>query len=227
MNRLEVFADHEALADGAAAVLAEGLSAPGARSLVASGGSTPGPTYDRLCKAPLDWSEITVTLSDDRWVDPTSSDSNEPLLRTRLLVHEATKANFLPLKDAHHLPQEGAAAVEASLRVLTPFAAVLLGMGADGHVASLFPGAPHLSMALDPNGDRLAVGVEMSGEKPFVPRISLTVRALLDSAIVVILVSGEEKRAMLDRIRNDPSFAPPAAAILRQDRTPTRVLWAP
>ncbi|HZK99153.1 MAG TPA: 6-phosphogluconolactonase [Caulobacteraceae bacterium] len=226
MTRIEIFEDRDRLADAAAAAMAEALGAPGARSVVLTGGSTPGPAYDRLSRAPLDWPTITVTLTDDRWVDPASDDSNERLLRARLLVAGAAKATFLPLKTAHASPREGAASVDSALRSLTPFAGVLLGMGADGHVASLFPGDPDLAAMLDPHGERLAVGVAMSGEKPYVPRISLTLRALLDSAIVVILVSGDEKRRVLDRVRDDPAFTPPVASILRQDRTPARVLWA-
>lgn len=226
MNNIEAFADRNALAGEAAAAIAQALAAPGARSLVVTGGSTPGPAYDRLSKAPLNWSRITVTLTDDRWVDPASSESNEHLLRTRLLVNQAAKADFLPLKGPHVSPSDGALAAEPALRALTSFAAVLLGMGEDGHIASLFPGAPGLGPALDPEGERLCIGVPMSGEEPFVPRISLTVRALLDTRLVVILVSGEAKRAVLDRVRDDLDFKPPVAAILRQTRTPVRVLWA-
>jgi 6-phosphogluconolactonase len=227
MNSIETFEDRDALVVAAAEAIAGALAAPGARSVVVTGGSTPGPAYDHLSKAPLDWSKITVTLTDDRWVDPASSDSNERLVRSRLLVGEAARANFLPLKDAHASPREGAAAVNGALRALAPFDAVLLGMGADGHVASLFPGSPDLAAALDPRGEPFAIGVPMAGEKPYVPRISLTARALLDTALVVILVSGADKRAVLDRVRDDPTFAPPVAAILRQSDTPVRVLWAP
>jgi 6-phosphogluconolactonase len=103
---------------------------------------------------------------------------------------------------------------------LLPFAAVLLGMGTDGHIGSLFPGSA------DPAPERLCVGVGMSGEEPFVPRISLTLSAFLTSRLVVILISGAEKRAVVDRVLAEPAYGPPVAAVLRQDRVPVRILWA-
>ena len=227
MSRIEIFADHEALADTAAAVIAQALGAPEARSFIATGGTTPGPTYDRLAKRDIDWSQITVTLSDERWVAPTAPESNERLIRTRLLKHRAAAASFLPLKGNGASPEEDAAAAETGLRGLTPFAAVLLGMGADGHVASLFPGAPGLAAALDPGDRRLCIGVDQAGLDPHVPRVSLTVRALLSSALVVVLITGEEKRAVVERVGDDSAFQPPVAAILRQERVPVRILWAP
>jgi 6-phosphogluconolactonase len=99
-------------------------------------------------------------------------------------------------------------------------------MGEDGHVASLFPGDPDLAARLDPCGRRLCVAAP-AGLPPYAPRISLTVRALLDTRLVLLLITGHAKRALIERVLNDPACSPPAAAILRQDRAPARVLWAP
>ena len=99
-------------------------------------------------------------------------------------------------------------------------------MGADGHIASLFPGAPGLAADLDPAGERYCIGVDQAGLDPRVPRISLTARALMESALIVVLITGEEKRALVERIGREPDYAPPVATILRQSRTPVRVLWA-
>ncbi|HEY5070980.1 MAG TPA: 6-phosphogluconolactonase [Caulobacteraceae bacterium] len=227
MNSIEVFPDREGLAAAAAEVLAQTLSAPDARSLVATGGTTPGPAYDRLATADLDWRRITVTPSDERWVATDSVESNERLLRQRLLVDRAAAALFLPLKGRGGSPREDAAAVEPRLRELLPFTAVLLGMGEDGHIGSLFPTSPDLDATLDPAGGPLCIGVAMSGEKPFLPRISLTVRAFLDTRLLVLLISGQAKRDLVDRVRADPGFAPPVAAVLRQNRAPVRLMWAP
>jgi 6-phosphogluconolactonase len=227
MSRIEAFNDREALAAAAAAILLDALAAPDARSLVVTGGATPAATYDRLALADCGWSRITVTLSDERWVDPASADSNQRLVRDRLLVHRAAAARFLPLGGGHGSPDEAAVAIEPELRALTPFAAVLLGMGEDGHIASLFPQSPHLDRALDPDGDRLAIGVAMSGQAPFTPRLSLTLRALLATPVVVLLTAGDAKRALIERVGAMPAFVPPVASLLRQDRTPVRVLWAP
>ena len=227
MNRTETFADDDALADGAADVIGRALAVPGARGFVATGGGTPGPTYDRLAGRDLNWSRLTVTLSDERWVDPASADSNERLIRARLLVDRAAAARFMPLKANGATPEADAFAAEAGLRELAPFAAVLIGMGEDGHIASLFPGAPDLAAGLDPDGERLCVGVERAGQAPFVSRISLTVRALLQTRLIVLLISDEAKRAVVERVRADSAYAPPVAAVLRQDRVPVRILWAP
>ncbi len=221
MIRLETFPDDDALAGAAAEALAAALAAPGARSFVATGGTTPGPTYDRLADRDLSWGRLTITLTDERWVDPSAPESNEALVRRRLLQGRAATAAFLPLKGAGASPEADAAAAEPGLGRILPSAAVLLGMGADGHVASLFPGAPA------PPAGRLCFGVDEAGLDPRVPRISLTTLALLRSGLIVVLITGEAKRAVVKRIADDPLFAPPAAVILRQEATPVRVLWAP
>jgi 6-phosphogluconolactonase len=227
MNRLEAFDDRDASAAAAARAIEGALREPAARSFVATGGTTPGPAYDRLSKADLDWGAITVTLSDERFVGPSSPDSNEGLVRRRLLVGRAAAAGFAPLKGPGPTPNTDAQAAEARLAPLLPFACVMLGMGADGHIGSLFPGAPELAEGLDPAGERLCIGVAMSAEKPFVPRISLTLRAFLSTRLIVILVSGEEKRTVIDRALADPAYAPPVAAVLRQTQVPVCILWAP
>jgi len=223
---LETFTDRDVLAQAAADVIAAALAAPGARSLIVTGGGTPGPTYDRLVGRDIDWARITVTLTDERWVDPVAPESNEGLVRRRLLVGAAARTRFLSLKGDGASPEADALAVEPGLAALAPFAAVLLGMGEDGHIASLFPGALGLDVALDPQGERLCVGVDQAGLDPRVPRISLTLRALLAADLIVLLITGAAKRALVERVAADPAYAPPVAAILRQAATPVRILWA-
>jgi len=224
---MEAFPDRDALAEAAAAALAGALAGPGRRALVVTGGTSPGAVYDRLSRLDLDWRDVTVTLSDERWVDAASPLSNERLVRDRLLTGPAASARLLPLKAGGADPTADASAVEPCLRALLPWSAVLLGMGEDGHIASLFPGDPDLPGRLDPDGHGLCVGVPVAGLAPFVPRLSLTLRALLTTSLVVLLISGEAKRELLRRVAAEPAFDPPVAAILRQDRTPVRVLWAP
>jgi 6-phosphogluconolactonase len=225
--RLEEFRTADLAADAAAEAIASQLAPPGPKRLVVTGGSSPGPVYDRLATTDLDWSRVTITLSDDRFVDPTSPDSNERLVRERLLRGRAAGAHFVPLKGRGPAPRVDAARAEPAVRALLPFDAVLLGMGEDGHIASLFPGARGLEEALDPTGGPLVIGVAKAGLAPYVPRISLTAAALFDAGQAVVLTSGEAKRALLERVATDPGFAPPVAALLRQTRTPVRVLWSP
>ena len=227
MTRIEAFADRAALAAAAALILADALAGGGRKTFATTGGSTPGPTYDALAKRDLDWGGVTVTLTDDRWVDLASPLSNAAQVRRRLLTGGAAAANFVPLKGVGATPHADARAVEPTLTGLTPFDAVLLGMGPDGHVASLFPGDPGLAAALDPAGARLCVGVDRAGLEPFVPRVSLTARALLDARLVVVLVTGDDKRVLLEGVLDGTGPAYPVAAILRQSATPVRVLWAP
>jgi 6-phosphogluconolactonase len=102
----------------------------------------------------------------------------------------------------------------------------LIGMGEDGHIASLFPGDPDLPATLDPDGPRWVVGVAEAGLAPYVPRISLTLRTLIDSRLILLLVKGAAKRALIERVLAEPSFASPVASLLRQTRAPVRVIWS-
>jgi 6-phosphogluconolactonase len=227
MSRIEIFPDTEAAAEVAATAIFERLTPPGPRRLMVTGGRGPGPVDDRLAKTDLDWSRVTVVLSDDRFVGADSPDSNERLIRRRLLQDHAVAAHLIPLKGAGATPAEDAAAAEPTVRPLMPFDATLLGMGDDGHIASLFPNSPTLAADLDPAGERLAVGVTEAGMPPYLPRISLTGRALFDAALILLLVGGDGKRELIERVLADQTFAPPVSALLRQTKSPVRILWSP
>ena len=226
MTRIEVFPDAAAAALAAAEAIASALRGRGRRTLVATGGRTPGPVYDALARQDLGWDTITVTQTDERFVAPLSENSNALLIRTRLLTGAARNAEFFPLKGAGASPEADARIAQARLASLLPAAATLLGMGDDGHIGSLFPIDPHLEQWLDPNSPQLVVGVETAGEKPLVPRISLTVRALLSTGLIAILITGEGKREILERALSPIGAGLPVAAIVQQDRTPVRVFWA-
>jgi 6-phosphogluconolactonase len=226
-NGIETFGTAKAAGEAAAGAVADALRGTGPRTFVATGGRTPGPAFDALSQMDLGWGEITVTQTDERFVDREAKESNEKLLRDRLLTGRASRAAFLGFKGDGATPQADAAAAETKLRALLPSAAVLLGVGDDGHIASIFPKDPELAAHLDPAGDALCFGTDVADDPPFVPRISLTVRALLETGLIAILVSGEGKRALIQRVLDDPTYSPPCAAILRQDRVPVRILWAP
>lgn len=202
-------------AAGVAERLAEGLARRGRASLVATGGRSPGPTYDRLSEIELDWAHVAVTLSDERQVDASSPNSNARLLRERLFVGQAAAAQFLPLTDY----------AEPALRKLMPFDATMLGMGEDGHVASLIPGSPVLGQAMDPDGQALIAESPQGFGTPPVARITLTLAALLQSRAIFLLIAGEAKRQVIERARAGEDL--PARAILRQDRAPVRIFWTP
>ncbi|HEY1560803.1 MAG TPA: 6-phosphogluconolactonase [Caulobacteraceae bacterium] len=224
MIQIEAFDGREALTDTAARAIAEQLTGGGL--FIATGGSTPGPVYDRLSQMDLPWTEISVTLTDERFVDPAAEDSNGRMVRARLLTAKAAGARFLPLRAGGRTPAEDALAAEAWLLRLPPAAVELMGMGEDGHVASLFPDAPELAEGLEFDGERLCLPVPEARLAPLVPRITLTARALIRTRLIVLLITGEDKRAMVERIGREEAYAPPAATFLRQDRCPVRVLWA-
>lgn len=216
---LEMFPASAVMADAAAhavaAQLSRGLKTRGRAALVATGGRSPGPVYDRLQSADLDWARVVVTLSDERQVDVDSPNANARLLRERLFVGEAAKAHFLPLTDY----------AEPALRALVPFDAVMLGMGEDGHIASLIPGSPVLAQAMDPAGPALVAESPAGFGSPPVARITLTLPALLQSRAIFLLIAGDAKRQVIADALAGADL--PVRALLTQDRVPVRILWTP
>jgi len=225
------YADMDTLSRELAAQIAAGLAAAiGARglaSLVVSGGRTPQRLFEMLRARPLDWSRVCIALADERWVDPADGASNEKLVRDVLLKDLAASARFLGLKNGAPTPDLGAvSAWETFARVPRPFDAVLLGMGDDGHTASLFPGSPNLPSALNPAAAAGCVG--MWSPEPPQARLSLNLTALLDSRRIVVLISGDAKwRTLGEAQAPGPVQDMPVRAVLRQSRTPVDVLWSP
>jgi len=226
---IEVFGDRESLALAAANILAaalgQGLARSGRATLAAAGGTTPAPAYRRLAAARLDWGEVAVVPTDERWVDPASPDSNEGMFRQTLLTGRAASARLVSLwADAPH-PDAAARAAEPKVRALLPFDAVLLGLGEDGHVASLFPASPILEHGLDPDGERFCLAAPAGEPAPPQARISLTLAALLRSRLIVVLTTGTAKRRTLEEAIDGAAF--PVRSVLAQGRVPVRVLWGP
>jgi len=218
---IETFSPSAAAADAAAFAigrqLAEGLKTRGRASLVATGGRSPGPVFDRLRGQPgIDWSRVVVTLSDERCVPPDDPASNAKGVRERLLVGEAAKAHFLPLWP----PPDPAA-----LRALTPFDAVMLGMGEDGHIASLIPGDPALAAAMDPASEEMIVSVPAGLGSPPVARVSLTFAALSQARAIFLLIAGDTKREVIARAEAGADL--PVRALITRTQAHVRVLWSP
>jgi 6-phosphogluconolactonase len=225
------YADIETLSRELAAQIAKSLAAAiGARglaSLVVSGGRSPVRLFEILRTQPLDWGRVRIALADERWVGPEDAASNERLVRDVLLKDQAASARFLGLKNGAPTPDLGAvSAWETFARVPRPFDAVILGMGDDGHTASLFPGSPNLPSALNRSAAAGCVGM-WSPVAPH-PRLSLNLTALLDSRRVVVVITGESKwRAYAAACAPGPVEDMPVRAVLRQSRTPVDVMWSP
>jgi 6-phosphogluconolactonase len=217
----------EALASEITSALQEGLARGRGASLAVSGGRTPVALFERLSSAELDWEDVWITLCDERWVDVTSSSSNEKLVRDHLLRGEAAAANFVGLKNAATQAQAGAHSSWSRVAELPrPFDFLLLGMGDDGHVASLFPDSPGLAQALDPSQPPGCVA--MTAPEPPRERLSLNLRALLDSRRVAVLIAGDAKLATYERAcQRGPALNMPVRALLQQQNLPVSVYWSP
>ncbi|MBT4934863.1 MAG: 6-phosphogluconolactonase [Rhodospirillaceae bacterium] len=186
--------------------------------LAVSGGRTPEHVFPLLAKQAVAWEKVSITLADERWVDTEHPDSNERLARRLLLQGPASRARFVGLKTDHQNPLDAEADVEAALTTLNwPLDALFLGMGEDGHIASLFPDEKNWS---DVPG--LALAVADSEKRQ--PRMSLTPAALLNSHHIFVVISGPEKRAILDAaMKPGPVGDYPIRLVLHQQRVPVTI----
>ena len=215
------------VAGNIAAHLARAINARGHATLRVSGGHSPAGLFEQLHAQPLDWSRVSIALVDERWVEPTDPASNERFLRETLLRDRAASAHFVGLKNAAPSPDLGAAAAwETAGHIPTPADVTVLGMGDDGHMASLFPGSPNLESALDLAATAGYVGMRA----PTAPqaRLSLNLKALFDTRRVLILMLGESKlRTFAAACGAGPVEEMPVRAMLRQRQVPVEVVWAP
>ncbi len=215
------------LARSIAGSLGEAVAARGEASLVVSGGRTPRALFQRLSALALPWESVWITLADERWVAPGNPDSNETLVRETLLAGPAAAARFVGLKVDGEDPEASTRRCAAALSDLPrPFDVVLLGMGDDGHTASLFPGCELVAPAADRHGRPTCAAVRPPTAPH--PRMSLTPAALLDSRRIVLLFTGNGKWAVYQKAREQgPSDELPVRHALHQEEVPVDVYWAP
>jgi 6-phosphogluconolactonase len=214
-----------ALADEVAMYLKQSIDQQGSASLVVSGGRTPLGFFHTLSQQSLDWSKVVVTLADERWVDADHKDSNEKLVRENLLINNANQAQFLALKNSSETASEGCAELEKALASLNEFSVVILGMGDDGHTASLFPGSTTLDTGLDMHSGLNCIAVTPL-DAPH-ERMSLTLPRLLNCNFLVVHISGSNKQKVLQQAQAGTSITElPIRSILQQDISPVTVYWA-
>jgi 6-phosphogluconolactonase len=206
------------LADKLASELSSALRANDTASLAVPGGTTPGPIFDSLCAVDLEWSRVQVMLTDERWVPETSERSNTRLLRQRLLTNRAAAATYVPLYADAPTPEEKLPELATALASALPISVLLLGMGADMHTASIFPGADQLDLAL--HGSDLLVAMRAPGAPE--PRITLSAAVLKAAMSCHIVIVGAEKRAALEKARHLSPEEAPVAAVLNN----ATVHWA-
>lgn len=189
-------------------------------SFCVPGGTTPGPVFDTLSGVNLDWARVDVLLNDERWVPESSPRSNTTLLKERLITGAAAAATLVPLYCETDTPEEGLPSLVAGVEACLPLDVLLLGMGADMHTASLFPGADQLELALSDSAPTLlAMRAEGAGE----PRITLSAKALKTAMSTHVLITGDEKRAALEKAQDLTPEEAPIKALLAQ----ATVHWAP
>jgi len=194
------FENSALLAEGLAANVAERLTtaiaASGTATLVVSGGRSPVAFFQNLAEQPVDWSKVVISLADERWVPVEHADSNAGLLKRYLLQGPVAKAKFVGLYSPAASLEEAALAADNALAELPPIDVLILGMGDDGHTASLFPNSPNLKEALQLDGQRRCLPMLA----PTVPhqRLTLTRQLLASARLPILSISGQAK---LDTLR--------------------------
>jgi 6-phosphogluconolactonase len=186
------------------------IATRGLFTVALAGGSTPRALYEALAKPPLrdsiDWDKVHVFLGDERAVPPEDKLSNSAMAREALLDRVPLQADHihLPLGDAEDLEAE-ARRYEAELLALgASLDLVLLGMGRDGHTASLFPASPALNVT-----DRFFVATPVASLEPHVRRLTLTLPAINAAQNVLFMVTGEDKATSLAECLQEQAPAPP------------------
>jgi len=208
-------------------ILRETLQRSGQARILLSGGKTPEPVYRALSHAELDWRHVEVALVDERWLRPDDPGSNAYLIRNTLLQDRAAIAHFEPLTQSGRT-------LAASVRLANEHARrnpdiVVLGMGEDGHTASLFPHARDLDHALNANTDYVAIDATgCPGAGPWPMRISLTPAGLSKAPHRLLLIRGESKRHMLDRaLSDDDPRELPVRIAFTTAGAPLQAHWCP
>ncbi|WP_028631467.1 6-phosphogluconolactonase [Pseudomonas parafulva] len=211
------------LAEDVAARLRAAIAANGHACVVLSGGRSPVAFLEQLAGQPLDWNNVTVSLADERWVPVEHADSNAGLLARHLFKGAAAKARFLGLYQQAPNLEAAAELADQALGELPPIDVLVLGMGDDGHTASLFPGSPNLALGLDTTHPRRCLPMLA----PVVPhqRLSMTRSLLAGAAFTALSVQGQGKLATLRAALADNDLAQmPIRAFLH---APLDIYWCP
>lgn len=213
--KIETYSDSEMLAIDVAQVIAGDLTAALQHQdravLAVPGGTTPGPVFDDLCAADLDWSRVDVILTDERWVPGDHPRSNTKLLKERLFVNRAAAATLLPLWADAPEPEQALDGLIANIEPRLPISVAILGMGADMHTASLFPDSAELGAALASDAPVL---VPVRPESQPEARVTLSARVLNGALRKHVVFKGKDKLEALEAARRLPADLAPISAVL-------------
>ena len=227
MKQLNQFTDTTALnqdfAQRLVTILQQAISERGAAYLVVSGGKTPQALFNTLSQTDLAWDKVTVLLADDRWLDDSQQDSNERLVKATLLQYKASAAQFISLYANTASAFDGAAQVLPRVAALPAFDAVILGMGEDGHTASLFPCSEQIRAGLAE--DAPAVLAVQPATAPY-QRMSLSLPRLLNSRHIFLHLVGANKLTVLEKAMADSDvYAMPIRAFLQHPVAEVTVMY--
>ncbi|MDH1441381.1 6-phosphogluconolactonase [Pseudomonas sp. GD03721] len=186
----------QALAVRVADALREAIANRGQVTLVVSGGRSPVPFFEALAQQDLPWAQVRVSLADERWVPVNHAASNEALVRRHLLRGPAAEARFLSLYQVAGNLEQAAELADAAVAELAPIDVLVLGMGDDGHTASLFPNSPNLSQALQPGCARRVLPMLAPNEPA--QRLSLTLPVLASARLPLLAIQGQTKLNILN-----------------------------
>lgn len=199
------------LANRIAGELGQALRSGERASLSVPGVMTPGPLFDLLAEAPLEWGRVSVVLNDERWVPEDHARSNTGLLRDRLLKGPAAAAALVPMHLPGMTPEDALLPLSEAIAPHLPLTCAVVGMGEDRHTASLFPGADRLAEALSPDAPiLLPMRAEAAGE----PRMTLTAPVLRGALYLHVLILGTAKREAFETARNMPVELAPIRSIM-------------
>lgn len=197
----------------------------GKASLIVSGGSTPKSLFERLRKSEIEWEKVTVGLCDERWVCVEDEDSNENLVKRYLLQENASKAAFVGMYNDKMSAQEAEEECSQTIEEkLYPFDVVILGMGNDGHTASLFPQNDKLAQAFNLNQTHTCISIEPQNA-PYI-RMSLTLKAILSAKHLYLHIEGKEKLSVYtEAIGSEGMYEMPIRSVLFQETTDVEVYF--
>ena len=214
------------LADKVSEILNLAILENGKASIAVSGGSTPKGFFDLLSKKDIDWSKVTITLADERWVDIYSEDSNTRLVHENLLQNKASEAKFFHLKQGEVLCDEILSDLNiAANNALLPLDVLILGMGEDGHTASIFPCSEQVTKALDSNNKSILMKVEPT-TAPY-QRITFSYASLSQSKNIFLHLCGNNKKQVLNKaLAGGDVFDMPIRKFLQTDNIETQIYWA-
>jgi len=215
------------LADEVAAHLETAIRDRGTASIAVSGGSTPKKFFEALATRDIDWSKVSVTLVDERFVPADSPRSNHLLVSTHLLKDKASAAHFIPLYyEAPSIEDAAVIATDKTSGIGRPFDVAILGMGGDGHTASFFPHGNNLAQALDLSGPRgvLTMQAEGAGEE----RLTFSFASLSDARFLALHIEGQGKKDVLETAKAGSGETDmPIRAVLNRAASPLEIFWAP